>query len=264
MLLAYLFGSQAKEEARPRSDWDIAVLLKDGELKNWTRVLAASASALHVNEDSIDLVDISKAPLNLKHRILLRGIKLVDKGSYENLLMREVNEKYPEAHQLWMKGFKEWLLNNSGNIDKKVLESRLKRAHEEASILEQEILNKPIGEVTASPIAIRAFERSVQVLTECLLDVCRHIVSVKALGVAETYHDFVDRMTKARLISKETSNELKSFITWRNRIIHRYETIDYDALHQDAKKLVKATLPKFEGEIQNLILKELQKVKKQV
>jgi predicted nucleotidyltransferase len=66
VLLAYLFGSRATGEASPISDFDVAVLLKDNSLVGMGRLLFSVSKALGVNEDAVDILDLSKAPLRLK------------------------------------------------------------------------------------------------------------------------------------------------------------------------------------------------------
>lgn len=72
VLFAYLFGSQAKGRAHPRSDVDVAVWLREPyDRASFAPVLAligATSDALH--RDDIDVVILNEAPLRLAFEIL--------------------------------------------------------------------------------------------------------------------------------------------------------------------------------------------------
>ena len=80
VVAAYLFGSQARGQAGPLSDVDIAVLVKDEEpllaqsleyrLSLWNGLAAL------LNRDDIDVVLLNEAPLLLRHRVLRDGVLL--------------------------------------------------------------------------------------------------------------------------------------------------------------------------------------------
>jgi predicted nucleotidyltransferase len=95
VLLAYLFGSRAAGKASSVSDFDLAVLLKDNSLVGIGCVLFSASKALGVNEDAVDILDLSKAPLRLKVKVLKEGVKLVDRG-YEEAVIQDVNKNFPE------------------------------------------------------------------------------------------------------------------------------------------------------------------------
>src|SRR5690606_27073199 len=82
VLAAYLFGSQARGDAGPRSDVDVAVLIDDtlprtlgGPL---TDIHAALELALSPGSRTVDLVDLATAPADLVHRVLRDGELLVE------------------------------------------------------------------------------------------------------------------------------------------------------------------------------------------
>lgn len=75
--VAYLFGSRARADARPDSDVDIGLLLDEplglmGELRLATRI----SEALQVAD--VDVVDLSRAPLGLRGRVVQEGRLLLD------------------------------------------------------------------------------------------------------------------------------------------------------------------------------------------
>jgi predicted nucleotidyltransferase len=81
VVAAYLFGSFARGDARADSDVDVAVLLAAGEPAD-----TAGYDALFALQDDleerlrrrVDLVAMNGAPLDLLHRVLRDGVRLVD------------------------------------------------------------------------------------------------------------------------------------------------------------------------------------------
>lgn len=75
--LIILFGSQARKSAGARSDTDVAVLAERPlSLAERSRLSESIARRLHVNEDLLDLVDLSSASPLLKFQVAREG-KLV-------------------------------------------------------------------------------------------------------------------------------------------------------------------------------------------
>jgi uncharacterized protein len=78
IVLAYLFGSHAKNTARPNSDIDIAVLVDEsmvvGNLFEFQTELVAE-----LRDDRVDLVILNHAPPLLQHQVIKHGIKLFTK-----------------------------------------------------------------------------------------------------------------------------------------------------------------------------------------
>ncbi|MDI7270014.1 MAG: nucleotidyltransferase domain-containing protein [Myxococcota bacterium] len=79
--LAYLFGSQARGAAGPRSDWDVAVLVDPSALKRrWPGAEIELADALADALGSpVDVVLLNTAPPVLAHEVLRDGDVLVER-----------------------------------------------------------------------------------------------------------------------------------------------------------------------------------------
>ncbi len=75
VLAAYLFGSRAQGRARPQSDVDIAVLLRedlDSEARLFRRLSLGDALEQRLGRP-VDLVVLNDAPLRLRHQVLRHG-----------------------------------------------------------------------------------------------------------------------------------------------------------------------------------------------
>ena len=235
--LAYLIGSIA-ERGLSYHDVDVAVLLDcnpNEKLRLLGEVHGDICKALSIGDDRLDLIPIDEVGWHLKYRIA-KGIKLVDRDGAGVKLIEELNAVYPELRLILDINLREWArMDDPRSIDWVMVKERMDYAHKSIEAL-NEILAKPLGEVLSSTIHRLAFERLVHTIVESILDVARHIVSVKGWGPAETYRDYVEILHKQGVIPLELAEELYKFIAWRN-ILVRYVEVDHSKLYEDSKKL---------------------------
>ena len=257
--LAYLIGSIA-ERGFSYHDVDVAVLL-DCDPGDKLRLLGEIhndiCKALSISDDRVDVVPIDDVDWHFKYKII-KGIKLVDRDNANLQLIRELNAIYPELRLLLDLNLREWIrMDDPRSIDWGIVKKRIDYAFKATETL-NEILAKPLEEITSSTILKLAFERLVHTIVESILDVARHIVSVKGWGPAETYRDYIEILYKQGILPSELAQELYKFTTWRNILVHRYIEIDYSKLYEDSKKLADI-VRKFEKQI--IKLKESKKIK---
>jgi len=257
--LAYLIGSIA-ERGFSYHDVDVAVLL-DCDPGDKLRLLGEIhndiCKALSISDDRVDVVPIDDVDWHFKYRIV-KGIKLVDRDDASLQLIRELNITYPELRLLLDLNLREWSrMDDPRSIDWSIIKKRMDYAFKASETL-NEILAKPLEEITSSAILKLAFERLVHTIVESILDVARHIVSVKGWGPAETYRDYIEILYKQGIISSKLAEELYKFTAWRNILVHRYIEIDYSKLYEDSKKL-SSIVREFEKQI--IKLKESKKTK---
>ena len=77
----YLFGSRAGGRGRPRSDVDLAVVLREGldAAARWQKRLTLISDACQrLGTDAVDLIVLEDAPAPLGHRVLKGGRLLRD------------------------------------------------------------------------------------------------------------------------------------------------------------------------------------------
>jgi uncharacterized protein len=84
--VAYLFGSEARGEARSGSDVDIAVLLASGRPKKLMDVPTRLQEELaQIAGRPVDLVVLQEASPDLVHRILRDGVLLYERDGAERI-----------------------------------------------------------------------------------------------------------------------------------------------------------------------------------
>ena len=247
--LAYLIGSIA-ERGFSYHDVDVAVLL-DCNSSDKLRILGEIhndiCKALSISDDCVDVIPIDEVDWHFKYRIV-KGVKLVDRGGASLQLIKELNTIYPELQLLLNLNLKEWIeRNNPRSIDWVIVKKRMDYAFKAIESL-NEILSKPLEEMVSSTILRLAFERLVHTIVESILEVARHVISVRGWGPVETYRDYVEILHKQGIISSDLAEELFKFIAWRNILVHRYVEIDHSKLYEDSKKLADI-VRKFEKQI---------------
>ncbi|MDW8045474.1 MAG: DUF86 domain-containing protein [Nitrososphaerota archaeon] len=237
VLVGYIFGSFVHDYVTPLSDVDIAVLLNDGSLKKLSELWSKIAKGLKVNEDLIDLVNLSDASTSLKFYVLKNGIKLLDRGSYDDELKSQVIKDYPDAKLLLNSMYEEGLKDLSCELNKDLLKSRVSEVVERLTTLREEILSKEKEEVLKSRLYKASMERCLHISIEAILDICRHIVSVKKLGIPETYRELIELLSEASIIPNDLADKLKELIGLRNILIHRYMIIDHERLYNEIESV---------------------------
>jgi len=94
IVCAYLFGSVVKETAGPRSDVDVAVLLRDGlsreEMAEWRLQLLVDLGAFSDRE--VDVVVLNTAPPVLQNQVLRYG-RLIYERDREQRIRFEVRAR---------------------------------------------------------------------------------------------------------------------------------------------------------------------------
>lgn len=105
ILFALLIGSEAKNEAGPLSDVDIAVYLDPSlsEQENLRIVLSlGTALEMDLKREDIDIVVLNESSPALKFSAVQSGIPLLvrDEGEYEDFIIRTLSEYYDNRYFL--------------------------------------------------------------------------------------------------------------------------------------------------------------------
>jgi len=250
VLLAYLFGSRARGEQLSLSDYDIAVLLEDNSLSGLADTLWIISKTLKISEEKIDMLDLAKAPLYLKARILKEGIRIIDKG-YENSIKLEVNIKYPEISYQNNELLKKWLKNPNG-LDLEVIKDRLDYIIQLNNNLKTFLKRHNPEDLLKDFEAWYALKAIIQDLIQAMIDICAHVFSSKNLGIADSYSEYVKKLAEHGYMKKELVEELKIAIAMRNRLIHRYLIVKSSELWSFAIRLIKV-IPEFKEWILSII-----------
>ena len=248
---AYLFGSYAEGKAMPVSDLDIAILTKDKKVIPY--LTAELSKVLGFPEEKISIVNLEDAGPILKLRILSRGIKLIDRGMFEEKIRMEIEPETIDLLENEKAGFQAWLKGNP--LDEALLKRIITQISEDVEDL-KELLKRDSEKVKLDKILRKAFERTVQTSIEGAIDLLRHIISGLNLGIAEHYKDYVEISREKGVISVETAKNLLELIPIRHSLVHRYREVSYEKLWLEAKRIVE-TIPKLQDEVKKYLQKQI-------
>ena len=85
----------------------------------------------------------------------------------------------------------------------------------------------------------RSCERLLQLCIECMIDVCKFIVSGLRLGLPGEENDVFNKVRKKGIISEGTADRLKKMRGLRNILIHEYAAIDDKIVYEILKSSLK-------------------------
>ncbi len=255
VILAYLFGSMVESDFSGH-DVDLALKLRSKKDFDTLSILVGEvARILKVPEDKVDVVNIDRAGLPLKYRVLTQGIKLVDKNDVESALMKDVIENYP-VYNMDHEYFCNLWLKEDPQIDKKLLLKRLDELLRNITMMKEKYIDKNASWLLTDLERAYAFERVMHRTIEAMLDICRHIVSAKRLGLAEYYSDYPLRIAEANLMDNQMAVSISNLAKLRNILIHEYTELNYERLLHEARKLANELSPKFTEWLRNFLTKE--------
>ena len=81
----------------------------------------------------------------------------------------------------------------------------------------------------------RSCERLLQLCIECIIDVCKMLVSGLKLGLPSDENDLFNKLHAKRIISKEMAKTLREMKGFRNILIHEYAAVDDELVYSYAK-----------------------------
>jgi uncharacterized protein YutE (UPF0331/DUF86 family) len=205
-------------------------------------VLFSASKALGVNEDAVDILDLSKAPLRLKVKVLKEGVKLVDRG-YEEAVIQDVNKNFPEIALEIRKELRWWISNPRG-VDIELIKELLDYLAQVNGHLESFLSKRRVEELSSNAEAWYALKSMVQDIIQAVIDICAHIVGAKQLGIVSAYREYVERLVGHGLMEPTLGERIKTMIILRNRI-HRYLTVKPEELWSWSMKLSSEIVPEF-------------------
>lgn len=85
----------------------------------------------------------------------------------------------------------------------------------------------------------RSCERLLQLCIECIIDVCKMLVSGLKLGLPSDENDLFNKLHAKRIISKEMAKTLREMRGFRNILIHEYAAVDDELVYSYVKTNVK-------------------------
>ena len=248
VLLAYLFGSQARGEPHTHSDWDVAVYFKPrtGALEYQTGEYYDAEGEIQndlarmLNAD-IDLIVINHAPATIVFSAL-RGIELAQKDywSYSTLLLQSMFDAI-DYRAVVQDYFQIAARSQSLNpIDKdrvaKISTFLVNEVHDLEKLIE---MNQLVYQQDKN--MQRSLDRCVENVANATIDIAKILVSSNKIHLPETYEQMILALQAVDDFDPTHAEALSKSASMRNLLAHQY----LDLRFRGIAAFVQKTLPSF-------------------
>ena len=225
VVMAFLFGSQAKGYARITSDWDIGVYFQNEE-ENRVQEQEIWTAVEHIVERNVDMVVLNRAPAPIAWSVIREGIPLaiLDRHVYLRVLLKTSHEA-----NAWFHTAREYhrIFERSASLSE-VDRGRLERA---VQFLEQEVKDFAVFKKLTwqeyaderSKTKRREVERWVEQLMNVVIDTAELILASERVVIPETYQHMIYALGLIKPFSHDdTCGRLAKFTDLRNILAHEY------------------------------------------
>jgi len=252
VVLAYLYGSQARRDAGPLSDVDVAVqfapdLPRRERFSRVGRLISDLCQLLQ--RDDIYVVDLDSIPPLLCHRIYLdhRLLYCPDDGvrvSFETRALQKYVATRSLRHIRWHYVKRRIAQGRYGQqtkgaptmVDVKVIQQRLGALEEFVSRLEE--MRSRSQEEWGEDVVVRyAAERELQVAIQRVLNIATHVLTADFALPADDYAGVIRALGKAGVLPADFAEQFTSIAGFRNVLTELYVEVDpvkvYEHLQRD-------------------------------
>jgi len=262
VLALWLFGSFARGEATPISDVDLAYL-SDQDLEG--EALEAFEGRLYrvisstLGTDEISLVDMRRAPVFLRWRVLVEGKLLLcrDEGAVARLA-EEVYNRAPDIR--WLRAYGNAVFLEVSNmsdrtVDKERITEFLRLVGQDLQVL-REKAKVPLETYLGSRDLQSIVERRLQTAIESAINIGNHIIARLGLRAPQDYADVFRILKEAGVISADVASRMMDMARFRNLLVHVYWELDHKRVHETLERRIR-TLEDFAESITRWLEKAL-------
>jgi len=226
VILAFIFGSQAKGISGEDSDLDIGVYLKDEkeEDKLWTKLN-------RITRYEVDLVVLNSAPASLISNIFKTGLLLVikDKKLFWDMYLTKTSEAedfYEFAKSWWD------IYRRSKSLipeDKTRLIERIQFLKSEFKEID-DFENLTFQEYQEDKMKRRNIERWSENIINATIDISKIILASEKKEMPRTYQESLLKFGLFIGLEEKEAEKFSSFARMRNILAHEYLDILYKAI----------------------------------
>lgn len=250
VLMAFIFGSRAKERAVEFSDWDIAVYFKPSSRTiEWEQDRAYPAESEIWGEitrllktDHVDLVVLNRAPATIA-AAALQGTPLVikDRKIYLELMLivtREA-EDYSRTAREYAEVY--WRSSSLSREDADVLNRRLVFLDSELQDTDQ-FRGLTQKEYEADSMKRRQVERWIENLMNAAIDIAKTLLASEKRPIPSTYREVLRAIGTLPDFPEVLGKQLAGWAELRNILAHEYLDIRWKRI----KNFIEASPPRFQ------------------
>ena len=246
IVMAFVFGSQAKGLNRRVSDWDIGVYFKpkeyleletEGDYPNESKIWPDLVDILKTDE--VDFVVLNRARPDLVYNVLREGFPLVikDRNLYLDLLCKvsyEAMDWWDFVYEFWK--IKEEAKSFTIEAKKNIIE-RLDFLAEQFKDLEK-FKKMTWSDYRDDRDNRRNIERWIENLVIASLDIAKIILASEKKEIPQSYKDTLKVFT-AIYIDSSLADRFSGFTEFRNIIVHEYLDIKWKKIANFIKEAEK-------------------------
>jgi len=240
--LAYLFGSILQDSVGPLSDVDIAVL-PDLTTYDWLHTYSDIYEGLCrvFGADNVDVVMLNEGQPPIRFAAVRDGIVIWEAreglaADYAEEVIFEYHDTQRIRDKTWaclVQRIQEGLSKAMRQIDPHKLRRLLGKMDEAVSRLKSLPLGTEEEFLAEENWQNRALvEHFLRIAIESAMDVGRHIVVRKGLGVPEEYKEVARLLRDQGIVDRLLGDRLIAMAGMRNILVHLYWDIDYRRLYQ--------------------------------
>ena len=247
VVLAYLYGSQARGDAGPLSDVDVAVLF-GSDLPRRERFSRAgrliSDLCQLLQRDDVYVVDLDRIPPLLCHRIYLNHRLLycpddVGRVAFETSALRQYVATRALRHTRWHYVARRIAQGRYGRfeseaptmVDIEVIQQRLGALEEFVSHLE-EMRSRGLEEWREDAVARYATERKLEVAIQRVLNIATHVLTADFALTADDYAGVILALGKAGVLPTDFAKRFAGIVGLRNVLTELYVEVDPDKVYE--------------------------------
>jgi len=140
-------------------------------------------------------------------------------------------------------------------MDSELLRKLISEAHKDLNMAKR-IVSINTDEFLSDFRNILSLRHLIVQLAEILCDICLQIVIEDFKQKPETYIECIDILKLKHVISEDTARVMKELIRLRNRVIHRYWTVDDLRLYSETRNIGLRAYKKFLEEVEEYVRKQ--------
>jgi uncharacterized protein YutE (UPF0331/DUF86 family)/predicted nucleotidyltransferase len=235
VMMAFVFGSQAKERGHSGSDWDIAVYFTPvSEMLEWEENREYPEEDRIWNDcidilktDNVDLVVLNRAPVTVADAAI-RGIPLVIKDRALFLrFMLVVSQEAEDYCQFIDEYFAIHQRSESLTPQDRGNLKRIIMFLEEQMSLYPDFRNFTRSEYENNVHQRNDIERWIENIINASIDISKVVLASEKKSVPDTYRDSVKRAAETLGLSQDSVEKFEIWVKLRNILAHEYLDIKW-------------------------------------
>jgi uncharacterized protein YutE (UPF0331/DUF86 family)/predicted nucleotidyltransferase len=232
---AYLFGSEARGQATPLSDLDIAIYLDEPDLERRLRAYPGILLDLvqATGKEAVDLVILNDAKPRLARHIL-EGQLLYTQDEKRRIATeartlaaysdeRDMSDEYDRYLQARIRAGRMGE-RTTDMIDKRIVLDRLAYIQARLASLKGR-RNLSLAELMENEERRHATLYELQTCLEAMTDIGNHLIAALGLRKPEERTEVMAILADADILPKDLARQLRTAIAMRNALVHGYLTV---------------------------------------